>query len=199
MSYEVHVLAVGYCRPTDGGTLANCTCTLVKGPRNIVVDTMTPWDGEYLTDAVRRHGIGCGDVDYVVSTHGHSDHVGNNNLFTNAVHVVGRCVSRGPMYYDDGDTFGGDGVYAIDEHVRIVSTPGHTLSDVSVIVRTGRESYGIVGDLYECENDVTDESVWLNAGSENPESQRKYRKIIMDQVDWIVPGHGPMFSTSKYK
>lgn len=198
--YDVHVLFVGYCRPTEGGMMANCTCTLVKGPKNIIVDTMTPWDGKRLIEAIKQHGIRCDDIDYVVSTHGHSDHSGNNNLFLNAKHLVGRCVSYKQMYYDDGVFFNNDGVYEIDENIRIVSTPGHTLTDVSVIVQTAKQSIvGIVGDLFENENDITDESIWLSAGSENPDSQRKYRQTIMEQVDWIIPGHGDIFSTKKYK
>jgi len=160
---------------------------------------MTPWDGERLTVAMKRHGVECDDVNYVVSTHGHSDHVGNNNLFLSAKHVVGRCVSYKHLYYDDSDFFDGDGVFEIDERVQIVSTPGHTLSDVSVVVKTDDGYVGITGDLFENEDDIMDESVWLDAGSENPELQRKNRKLIMERVDWIVPGHGAMFSTQKYK
>lgn len=199
--YDVHVLFAGYSRPAGGGNLlANCTCTLVKGPKNLIVDTMTPWDGQRLMDAVVGHGLRPRDVHYVVSTHGHSDHTGNNNMFLSARHVVGRCVSRGHVYYDCDALFDARGVYQIDENVSIVSTPGHTLTDVSVIVRTAaRGVYGIVGDLFEREDDVHDESVWLDAGSECPDSQRKHRKYIMERVDWIVPGHGPMFSTAKYK
>lgn len=197
--YEVHVLFVGYCRPTEGGMLANCTCTLVKGPKNIIVDTMTPWDGKSLIDALEQHGIGCDNIDYVISTHGHSDHIGNNNLFLNAKHLVGRCISYKQMYYDDSQFFNSDGVYKIDEDVQIISTPGHTLTDVSIIVKTDKGSIGIVGDLFEKEDDVENESIWLNAGSEDPVSQRKNRKMIMEQVDWIIPGHGTMFSTKLYK
>lgn len=198
--YKVHVLFDGYCRPNeDGGLMANCTCTLIKGPKNIIVDTMTPWDGERLIAAIKLHGVGCDSINYVVSTHGHSDHVGNNNLFLNAKHVVGRCVSYKQLYYDDSDFFNSNGVCEIDEHVQIISTPGHTLSDVSVVVKTDNGYIGITGDLFENENDIMDESIWLNAGSENPELQRQNRKMIMEQVDWIVPGHGAMFSTQKYK
>lgn len=196
--YEVHVLFVGYSRPTTDGMLANCTCTLVKGPKNIIVDTMTPWDSAVLVKAIKEHGLEVDDINYVVSTHGHSDHVGNNNLFLKAQHVVGRCVSYKQTYYDDSKFFNSDGAYAIDNNVQIVSTPGHTLVDVSVIVQTAQGTFGIVGDLFENEDDIISESIWLNAGSENPDSQRKYRKIIMGQVDWIVPGHGPMF-LNKYK
>lgn len=197
--YEVHVLFDGYCQPTEGGMLANCSCTLIKGPKNIIVDTMTPWDGKRLLDAIQKLDVRCDDIGYVISTHGHSDHVGNNNLFLNAKHLVGRCVSYKEKYYDDGTFFNKDDIYEIDEHVQVVSTPGHTLSDVSVVVKTTKGIFGIVGDLFENENDMLDESIWLDAGSENPELQRRNRKYILDKVDWIVPGHGTMFSTKKYK
>lgn len=34
----------------DGTMTANCTCTLVKGEKNIIVDTMTPWDKQLIID-----------------------------------------------------------------------------------------------------------------------------------------------------
>ncbi|KFB45580.1 hypothetical protein ZHAS_00013567 [Anopheles sinensis] len=49
---EIIVLCEGYSRDADDGgevMLANCTCTLIKGPDcNVIVDTMTPWDGDLL-------------------------------------------------------------------------------------------------------------------------------------------------------
>lgn len=50
MAYEVHVLHDGYSKMTDNGMVANCTCTLIKGPKNIVVDTMTPWDKDRIVE-----------------------------------------------------------------------------------------------------------------------------------------------------
>jgi hypothetical protein len=46
MTYEIHVLYNGYSKMTDEGMVADCTCTLIKGPKLIIVDTMTPWDKE---------------------------------------------------------------------------------------------------------------------------------------------------------
>lgn len=41
----------------------------------------------------------CSDVDYVVCSHGHSDHIGNNNLFLNAKHIVGFSISCKDLYF----------------------------------------------------------------------------------------------------
>lgn len=54
MSYQVCVLQDGYSRMEDGKMLANCTCTLIKGPNNVIIDTLTAWDRDkILTGAVR--------------------------------------------------------------------------------------------------------------------------------------------------
>jgi glyoxylase-like metal-dependent hydrolase (beta-lactamase superfamily II) len=88
--YEVIVLFSGYSVLQDGRRTmkANCTCTLVKSEGSgpvVIVDTMTAWDGERIAKTLMDdHGLECDDVDFVVCTHGHSDHVGNNNLFKKA-------------------------------------------------------------------------------------------------------------------
>lgn len=48
MMNEVIVLYNGYSNQLDSERMdANCTCTLIKGSEtNIVVDTMTAWDGD---------------------------------------------------------------------------------------------------------------------------------------------------------
>lgn len=46
---EVIVLFNGYSKQIDDITMeANCTCTLIKGPKTIIVDTMTAWDKDKL-------------------------------------------------------------------------------------------------------------------------------------------------------
>lgn len=48
--------------------------------------------------ALAQRNIRPVDIDYVVCTHGHSDHIGNNNLFTSAEHIVGFCVHHGTVF-----------------------------------------------------------------------------------------------------
>ncbi len=49
--YEVCVLSEGYSYfDNDSVMTANCTCTLIKGPKNVIVDTMTPWDSKVHLD-----------------------------------------------------------------------------------------------------------------------------------------------------
>lgn len=56
--YEIHILADGYSMIDNEGYMkANCTCTLIKGTKNTIVDTMTPWDGPIIMEGLRNHGL----------------------------------------------------------------------------------------------------------------------------------------------
>ena len=50
MSYEVFIIHNGYSKSIEIGMEANCTCTLIKGKYNVIVDTMTPWDREVVLE-----------------------------------------------------------------------------------------------------------------------------------------------------
>lgn len=88
----------------------------------------------------------------------------------------------------------------------VLYTPGHTATDISLIVRnfnnTGK-SVAIVGDLFLDRDDNerlkngTGDERWTRR-SDYPSAQRKYRKLIGCQVDFIIPGHGPIFEVSEH-
>lgn len=159
---------------------------------------MTAWDGDLLLRELKNHNVAPEQIEYVVCSHGHSDHIGNLNLFLNANHFVGTCKSHKNIYYSvDFD----NEPYVIDENVEIVATPGHTSTCVSLIVRNtslpNHAPVALAGDLFEREEDIFNENIWLGAGSENFKLQRKNRLKIAEMVDYIVPGHGPMFKVSQ--
>ena len=59
-----------------------------------------------------------------------------------------------------------------DGAVRVISTPGHTLDSVSLVVVTGTKEQGtvvIAGDNFEKEEDLQDPDLWKSAGSEDEE------------------------------
>ena len=193
MSATISVLFDGYSRIDASKNImhANCTCTLIKSKGlNVIVDSMTPWDKEKLVEALAKdHKIEPSEINYVVSTHGHSDHLGNNNLFLNAVHIVGQSVSKHDEYYLDAFK---DGSFVITDEVQVFTTPGHTLDSVSVKVCTPNGIVVVAGDLFECQQDLNDEAIWKNAGSEDVEKQKANRKMCLEMADFIIPGHGKM-------
>ncbi|PSN39820.1 hypothetical protein C0J52_18429 [Blattella germanica] len=65
MAYEVHVLHEGYSKTTEEGMVANCTCTLVKGNKLMIVDTMTSWDKSLIVEKLKSIGVACDAIEYV--------------------------------------------------------------------------------------------------------------------------------------
>lgn len=198
--YKVSILLDGYgYTDEDNRYRADGTSTLITGPnKTIIVDTGSPRDKQRLLDKLKQFGLAPEDVNFVVCTHGHVDHVGNLNLFPNAVQMVSHDILQEQDYYADlPENFDKGTPYCIDdETVQVISTPGHTFSDVSVVVRD--TEYGTVivcGDLFEHEDD---ESVWEEY-SECPEKHKKSRAKVLEIADWIIPGHGKMFKVNKPK
>ncbi|XP_050308325.1 metallo-beta-lactamase domain-containing protein 1 [Anthonomus grandis grandis] len=191
-TFQIKVLFPGFSVLKDNIMEANCSCTLIKGPINCIIDTMTSWDGPKLVEALKENCLSPSDINYVICTHGHSDHIGCNYLFRNAIHIVGFSISQRDKYFLSTDFSQGD-EYKIFEGCSVVPTPGHTLQDVTVIFKNDKGVYAITGDLFEKEEDLSDESIWISAGSDSEELQRKNRQKILEIADFIVPGHGSMF------
>lgn len=193
--YEVKTLQTGYARRLGSSEMrADGTITLVRGPKNIIVDTGGPWDRDRIIYALAEEALGVKDIHYVICSHGHSDHTGNNNLFPDAVFIVSFDISRGDLYtFHD---FKSGAVYKIDEDVDVMPTPGHTGQDVSVIVKTREGVVAVVGDLFECEADLDDESLW-RANSSNEAEQEQNRRSVLALADLVIPGHGEMFRVKK--
>lgn len=114
--YSASVLKPGYCLAEADGTFrADGSITLITGPKNILVDTGGPWDRDFLILKLKEKDLAPEDVHVVVGTHGHSDHVGNLNLFPKALIIVGYDISEGETYHSNHLAEGQ--AYTIDEHV----------------------------------------------------------------------------------
>lgn len=210
---ELIVLNVGYSAMEEKGEeeeegkmevmVANCTCTLIKSHDcNIIVDTMTPWDGDLLLQRLQEHQLAPDDISWVVSTHGHSDHLGNNNLFLKARHIVGTNISQRNRYFIHDFT---SAPFRLSDTIEVLATPGHTLSCVSLLVRncairtpgsSAALTVAICGDLFERVEDIGLATLWLEAGSEDPAAQRRNRARMAAVADFIVPGHGAGFAVT---
>jgi glyoxylase-like metal-dependent hydrolase (beta-lactamase superfamily II) len=131
------------------------------GPAHALAADWAPVPGR-LPDELAAAGIAAADVEAVVLTHLHTDHVGwavpADSPFPNARVVVQSAEvaafknarqegvllqplrEQGRLHVVDGDTDLGPGV-------KIISTPGHTPGHQSVLVEGGDESVLITGDL----------------------------------------------------
>ncbi|XP_071085876.1 metallo-beta-lactamase domain-containing protein 1-like isoform X2 [Haliotis cracherodii] len=190
--YEVIVLKEGYSITDGPGHQKACgSITLLRGEHTILVDTGNPWDKDLIVKGLHEHSLLPEHIEYVVCTNGHTDKVGNLNLFPQAHHIVSFDVSVRDSFLLH--KFGEGIPYEIDEHVEVVPTPGHTGSDVSVIVKnTALGTVAVTGDLFERFEDLDQPHLWQD-NSEQPEQQEQSRIAVLRRADYIVPGHGPMF------
>jgi len=158
----------------DGEWLLRFHCFLVRGPRLILVDTgiggthsparrWAPVPGR-LPDELAAAGVSPDDVDTVVVTHLHTDHIGwtvteaGTPYFPNARYVLQRAEVDALDLFTPGleswlvQPLGAqlsivDGEERLADGVRLLPTPGHTPGHQSVLVSAGADELLITGDL----------------------------------------------------
>lgn len=181
---EVKILSVGYFKWIRKNVCrASSTITLVQdGKEKIIVDTGNLSDEKKILKALARLKIKPQDITKVINTHAHRDHIGCNFLFKKAKFIGGKSIAL-----NDKFTILPRTDFSLTSNIKVVQTPGHTLSDCSVVVNTTKGKVAIVGDL-----------IWKKGGFKSAfvENKKMYlasQKKILKMADWIVPGHGNIF------
>ena len=190
MNY-LDILAIGnLVRAEDGSVIeANSTSTLIRsGARLIVVDPGSRMLRPAVKLSFRQIGVFMKDVDTVVLTHPHHDHMENLDLFPDAEVLIHSGGEGGPDHkVVDGDL-------KIAEGVELVHTPGHTWDSMSVFVK-GDLNYAVVGDAIPLEDNFRKMvPPRLNI---DKDAAMKSIKTIANFADVIVPGHGAPFRIRK--
>lgn len=183
---QLDILCVGdLVRDDDGNILkADSTSVLIRAPgRLIVVDPSTNYMRPAVKTSFKQIGVFPHDVDTVILTHAHSDHVENLDLYKKAkvlVHKGGKMdIPRATVIEDEE--------LEICPGVRMVHTPGHCTEECSVFVDADRR-YVIAGDTIPLEDNFRKNvPPALNTDARlAKESMDRIRKF----ADVIVPGHG---------
>jgi len=169
---KLNVIKKGHLRILGGIVAgASSTVSFIHSDKKIIVDTGVSKDRKEIIFGLEKEGFSPGDIDIVINTHPHGDHMGNNNLFENAVLFENRDSKK------------------ICDDVEMIHTPGHTSNCYSVLVRTDQGRVAIVGDLIALEDDL---DTGRKPHSYDFELQKKNRKKIVEMSDHIVCGHGGM-------
>ncbi len=191
---EVVVLVRGFVDAVKNGRQrAGGTVTLITGDPTVIVDTGAPQQRQEILGALANRGVDPAAIAWVVNTHGHLDHIGNNNLFPNATFVLDSDLARDGAYWTHDfrttplEIASADG----SSPIVVMPTPGHTDHDLSVNVETATGTVAIVGDLFEYDGDW-DDNAW-RAWSKNPVAQEESRASVIALADYIIPGHGGRF------
>ncbi|MDD5181702.1 MAG: MBL fold metallo-hydrolase [Candidatus Nanoarchaeia archaeon] len=191
---KVKILFVGkHDRINEGKSMVASTSTLVRGDKNIIVDTGSFMDRDRLVDSLKKENLTPEDIDCVIITHTHLDHSANAGLFKNAEILVKHNLSNpGIKFYVNSyfiEKVNLDG-YTVMKGVKTLLTPGHTVDNISVAVETREGTIVVAGDAISSEKylDLSriPESCW------DKNEYNKSRKKILKIADWIIPGHGDL-------
>jgi len=155
-----------------------------KDEKNILIDTgYTGFENEILAN-LEKEGVKPQDIDYIINTHEHFDHCGNNHLFPNAkkiIDVLEWCPNKCLNVYKSVSDI------KIDERIKIISTPGHKYPHNSVVVKLDK-TYVISGDALAPNKPDKRFSIEAFEHYQKVESALK----ILEVADVIIPGHGPI-------
>lgn len=156
---RVDLVVPGFTIRSDQSRLGLSTVALVRGQRTTVVDAAIYGRRTWIEDRLRQLDLRPEQVDALVLTHLHWDHMQNFDLFPNAtiyVHPDELEYARGradwaTMRYVQAALAErdvqpvGEG-FVLEPGVRLLDTPGHTGGSMSVVVDTPEGTVGIVGD-----------------------------------------------------
>ena len=189
---SIDILVLGHLeRNEDGSVIPDetwSTSTLIRTDdgHNIVVDTSKGFMRPAIKTSLKQIGkVFPEDIDIIVLTHAHEDHIGNNEMFKNAKIYIHKDEE-----FDDPKAIKIDKETVIAKGVRIVPTPGHSAGSVSVFVDADRH-YAVVGDAAPLKDNFTQRIVpKLNV---DPEAAMRSIEKIAAYADVIIPGHDQPF------
>lgn len=163
----------------------------------ILVDTGTGQSDSNLFSNIREIGIEPEDIDLIVNTHCHYDHVGGNDFFPNAkiaIHKVDAIALRDPDSELTVSSLFGAIVRKHDVDIELEE--GDKIANFEVLNTPGHTKGGI--SLYDGEILISGDTIFSNGGVgrmdiggspiDMKESLMRLKEL---DVEYLLPGHGP--------
>ena len=209
---RIDILLTGNLLDTSQGAIAFCSVNLIEGQdatgrsRRVLVDTGSAGRAGALARALEQRGLTGADIDAVVLTHAHWDHMQNLDLFPRAVF----CLHPGELSYladphprDQATPRWTRAVlrqYPIREvtegtelmtGVTILAVPGHSAGTVAVAVTTADGTAVVTGDAIQ-NGQVARYRRNALVFWDTVAADRSVGRIV-DLADVIYPGHDRAF------
>lgn len=192
----------GFPGKSERGYLGWSSAVLLKGERLGMFDTAGINDRVELVSRLRARGLSPNDIDYVVASHFHFDHVGNLPLFPratlylheNEIHHAGQSPQIDLAVPEElyQSLRGSDRLTVLHgesgsvEGHRWIHTPGHTPGSVSLSVHHDGGVWIFASDAVKNLLEARTGEVWMTLDQE--QSRNSISKIVRE-ADWIIPGH----------
>uniref|UniRef100_A0AAF5D0L2 Metallo-beta-lactamase domain-containing protein 1 n=1 Tax=Strongyloides stercoralis TaxID=6248 RepID=A0AAF5D0L2_STRER len=168
-------------------TKASGSVTLIESNNRILLfDCGDPWNEEELKESLfKKKCLKVNNITDVIISHWHIDHIGNLNAFEN-----GKLRTSLEEFNE------------IEKLMNItigMVKECHSNEDVYIIAFDGKDYTLVAGDLFENEDDIWNEKYWYSQ-SKNIYHQKLQRYLLSIKVNFIIPGHGPLFKlTERHK
>ncbi len=171
------------------------------------------FDGGQMLDSLRALGVSPEQIDTVIVSHLHSDHMGwlavdGAVTFANATVFVGAADWQ--YFVEDGNGGRHDTAVmrAVEEHIELVDrdgvtllpgmttrmTPGHTPGHMSTVVSSGNERLIVLGDALHCPAQLT-ETEWEFFYDVDAALARRTRAALLESAaeadTTLLPCHFP--------
>jgi glyoxylase-like metal-dependent hydrolase (beta-lactamase superfamily II) len=194
--YNLLVLKPGNLKRDRFGNIldARSNVTLVQSDNlNLIVDTGLSSEKECIINSLRSQCLKPNNIDFVINTHNHIDHTGNNGLFSKAQIVIhsneiGFSDKSAKLCLIDKDT-------ELVQGIKIIETFGHTKGSISVLLTGCLEEhkgrFAITGDALPIMDNYLK---WVPPGINiSPGLALGSMEKIIHMSDFIVPGHDKPF------
>lgn len=170
-------------------------CYLIN--KSILVDTGAGHNKEYLFSKLHKNGVEPEDIELVVNTHCHFDHIGGNHFFPNAKIAVHKLDAVSIRNEDTLGTSMSAFDAADNSRVDIELEEGDKIADFEVIHTPGHTKGGIC--LWDGENLISGDTIFagggvgrMDLGGDYQDMKNSVERLMRLDVKNIYPGHGPI-------
>ena len=164
---------------------------------DMLVDTGTGFNEEYLISQIERHGVNRKDISLVVNTHCHFDHIGGNYLFEDADIAVHELDAISMKNRDDLGTSMNAFENEANSRVDIELKDGDEIRGFKIIHTPGHTAGGIC--LWDGVNLISGDTVFshggvgrFDIGGNLDDLRQSVFKLTQLDVINLLPGHGPV-------